>query len=105
MHATTMLMLAAALAIGAAPAVAAEGGDAAWKQHCAKCHGDAGHADTPAGKAMKATAIAGNDELAAMSADDIVKAVKASPKHAALKLSDDQLQAAAGHAKELAAKK
>jgi mono/diheme cytochrome c family protein len=99
------LIVAAALALGAVPVRAAESGDAAWKQHCAKCHGDTGAADTPVAKALKAPAIAGNAKLAGMGSDEIAKAVKASPKHAGLKLSDDALQAAAGHAKELAAKK
>jgi mono/diheme cytochrome c family protein len=97
------LLLTALLA--AAPAVAEDGGASAWKQHCAKCHGDAGAADTPAAKAMKAPALVGDRKLAAMGSAEIVQLIRASPKHGALALSDDDLAAAAGHAKQLAGEK
>jgi cytochrome c len=93
-----------ALALTPIPAVAADGA-AVWKAKCAPCHGETGDADTPAGKAMKTPALAGNEKVAGMTAADIVAAIKASKKHAGLKLPDADLEAAAGHAKELATKK
>jgi cytochrome c len=100
-------MLAAAatlgLAVGTVPAVAADG-TAVWTAQCAKCHGETGAADTPAGKTMKAPVLSGNAKIAGMPTADVVAAIKASKKHAGLKLADADLEAAAGHAKELAAK-
>ena len=97
--AVTTLMLA----VGSVPAVAADGA-AVWKAQCAKCHGETGAADTPAGKTMKAPVLSGDAKVAGMTTADIVAAIKASKKHAGLKLADADLEAAAGHAKELAAK-
>jgi mono/diheme cytochrome c family protein len=91
------------LAVGSVPAGAADG-EAVWKARCAKCHGETGAADTAAAKAMQAPVLKGNAKIAGMSTADIVAAIKASKKHAGLKLPDADLEAAAGHAKELAAK-
>jgi cytochrome c len=99
--------LAAATAVGLAltPLSAVADGAAVWKAQCAKCHGEAGAADTPAGKALKAPPLAGNDKVSGMTAADLVAAIKASKTHAGLKLADADLETAAGYAKELAAKK
>jgi cytochrome c len=87
------------------PLPAAADGAAVWKAQCAKCHGETGAADTPAGKALNAPPLPGNDKVAGMTIADVVAAIKASKKHAGLKLADADLDAAAGYAKELAAKK
>jgi mono/diheme cytochrome c family protein len=92
------------LLLSAAPLLAADGA-AVWKANCAKCHGETGHADTPAGKALKVPVLAGNAEVAAMSDADLMKKAKANPKHASLKISDEDFAAALAHVKELAAKK
>ena len=75
-------------------------GAAVYKAQCAKCHGDTGLADSPAGKAMKATAIKGDAKIAAMADADLVAKIKENKKHAPLKsLSADDLAAAATFAK------
>jgi mono/diheme cytochrome c family protein len=91
------------LASGATGALAADGA-ALFGTHCAKCHGETGHADTPAGKMMKATALAGDAALAGAAEGDIVTKIKDNPKHAGLKgkLTDEELAAVAGHVKGLA---
>jgi cytochrome c len=93
-----------ALALVPSPATAADGA-AVWMAQCAKCHGETGAADTPPAKALKTPPLPGNAKVAAMSVADVVAAIKASKKHASLKLADADLEAAAGYAKELAAKK
>ena len=82
----------------------AEDGAAVFKAQCAKCHGASGGADTPAAKTLKVPKLAGDAKVAGMSVEDIVKAVKANAKHKSFitKLSDEQVSAAAGHAKQLA---
>lgn len=79
-------------------------GAAVYKANCAKCHGDSGKADSPAGKAMKVPAF--EAKLATMSDADIAKQVKGSPKHAAVlkAVGDEDLAAAAAHVKQLAPK-
>jgi cytochrome c len=86
------------------PAAAADGA-AVWMSQCAKCHGETGAADTPPAKALKIPALPGNEKVAGMAVADIVAAVKANKKHAGLKVADADLEAAAGYAKGLAAKK
>jgi cytochrome c len=93
-----------ALALTPTPAAAADGA-AVWKTHCAKCHGETGAADTTAGKTLKTPPLPGNEKVAGMTVADVVAAIKASKKHAGLKLADTDLEAAAGYTKELAAKK
>jgi hypothetical protein len=88
-----------------APAGAAEDGGMVWKQRCAKCHGETGMAETPTAKALKVPALAGNEKIAGMSGDDLVKAYKANPKHAIVKATDEELQAVVAHVKEMAGKK
>jgi mono/diheme cytochrome c family protein len=93
-----------AVVLAAAPALAADG-PAVWKAQCAKCHGETGMADTPVSASLKVPALAGNAKIADASVDDIMKAMKANPKHSVVKGSDEEIQAAAAHAKSLAAKK
>ena len=84
--------------------VAAEDGAAVYKAQCAKCHGDTGQADTAAGKALKVPMLKGDAKVAGMSAEDVAKSVKANEKHKSFvtKLTDEQVNAAAGFAKGLA---
>jgi len=100
---TTVLTLGASLATPMF-AAAAEDGAAVFKAQCAKCHGDTGEADTPAGKTLKVPHLKGDAKVAGMSLDEIVKSVKENAKHKSFiaKLTDDQISAAAGVAKQLA---
>jgi mono/diheme cytochrome c family protein len=98
----TVLTLGASLVI---PIYAvAEDGAAVFKAQCAKCHGETGESDTPAGKTLKVPNLKGDAKVAGMSLDDIVKSVKGNEKHKSFitKLSDEQIKAAAGVAKQLA---
>ena len=85
----------------------AEDGAAVFKAQCAKCHGDSGDADTPAGKTLKVPKLKGDAKIAGMSNDAIVALVKGNSKHKSFitKLTDEQISAAAGHAKQLAGAK
>ena len=101
----TMLTLAASLAL---PLYAtAEDGAAVFKAQCAKCHGETGDADTPAAKTLKVPKLKGDAKVAGMSVDEIVAAVKANEKHKSFvgKVTDEQIGAAAGVAKQLACAK
>jgi mono/diheme cytochrome c family protein len=82
----------------------AEDGAAVYKAQCAKCHGDTGEADTPAAKTLKVPKLKGDAKVGGMSVPDIVAAVKANEKHKSFikKLSDEQITAAAGQAKQIA---
>ena len=82
----------------------AEDGAAVYKAQCAKCHGDTGEADTPAAKTLKVPKLKGDAKVAGMSVPDIVAAVKANEKHKSFikKLSDEQITAGAGQAKQIA---
>ncbi len=96
----------AVLGLATAGSVFGADGAAVFKAKCATCHGEAGLADTPAGKSMKAAVLAGNAKIAALSDADIIAKVKENKKHAALKsLADDDLAAAVGQVKKLAAGK
>jgi mono/diheme cytochrome c family protein len=85
----------------------AEDGAAVYKAQCAKCHGDTGEADTPAAKTLKVPKLKGDAKVGGMAVPDIVAAVKANEKHKSFikKLSDEQITAAAGQAKQLAGAK
>jgi mono/diheme cytochrome c family protein len=97
---------AALLLVAASGTSIAADGAALFKTHCAKCHGESGHADSPAAKAMKAPAIAGDAKLAAMSDADLIAKIKENKKHVTLKsLSDADLAAVATYAKQLAGAK
>ena len=78
-----------------------------FKDNCASCHGETGHADTTAGKALKVPQLAGDAKVAAMSPIELMAAFKANEKHKALlkKLSDDDIAAATARAKEIAGAK
>jgi mono/diheme cytochrome c family protein len=97
----TLLTLGASLVT---PVYAAEDGAAIFKAQCAKCHGETGESDTPASKALKVPMLKGDAKVGGMSVDDIVKSVKANEKHKSFvtKLTDEQITAAAGFAKQLA---
>ena len=80
----TVLGLTAVLLAGAVSAASAADGAGTFATNCAQCHGTTGHADTPAGKALKAPALAGNAKVAAAGQDDVVTLIKQNPKHAAV---------------------
>lgn len=95
------------LVLGIAMAAAAEDGAAVYKAQCAKCHGETGTSDTPAGKTLKVPALKGDAKVAAMSVEDIVKATKANEKHKSFigKITDEQVSAAAAQVKQIAGAK
>jgi mono/diheme cytochrome c family protein len=100
-------MVAAGVALMTPACATAEDGAAVFKAQCAKCHGETGEADTPAGKTLKVPKLKGDAKVAGMSVEDIVKAVKANEKHKSFitKITDEQINAASGHAKQLAGAK
>jgi mono/diheme cytochrome c family protein len=81
---------------GSSVAWAAEGAEV-YKAQCAKCHGESGGADTPVAKTLKVPALKGDAD---------VQKIKANEKHppTVKSLSDADIEAAAGYAKELAGK-
>ena len=85
----------------------AEDGAAVFKAQCAKCHGETGEADTPAGKTLKVPKLKGDAKVAGLSIEDLVKVIKDNAKHKSFvtKMTDEQVSAAAGHAKQLAGAK
>jgi mono/diheme cytochrome c family protein len=97
-------MVAVGVALVTPMRATAEDGAAVYKTQCAKCHGATGEADTPAAKTLKAPKLAGDAKVAAMSVEDLVKAIKGNAKHKSFvaKMTDEQVSAAAGHAKQLA---
>jgi mono/diheme cytochrome c family protein len=96
--ATTLALLVA----GNGAALAADGA-AIFKNHCAKCHGETGNADSPVAKAMKSPAIAGNANVAGMSDADLAAKIKEIKQHAGFKaMADADLAAAVTYSKELA---
>lgn len=94
---------AAVFLLAASSASAADGG-AIFQEKCAKCHGKTGLADTTIGKAKKVPALAGDEKVQKMSVSEIVATMKANKKHPpnVKSLSDDDMTAAAGYAKQLA---
>jgi cytochrome c553 len=96
---TLILGVLAGLALIALPALSmAADGAALYDAQCAKCHGKDGKADTPTGKAMKASNLT---DPAVTGAADLAAKIKANKKHAAFaaKLSDDDLNAIIAHIK------
>jgi mono/diheme cytochrome c family protein len=98
------LSLTAALAVATASTSFAADGAAIFKANCATCHGETGKSDTAAGKAMKVPALSGDAKVAGMSDADVVAAIKANQKHAAVlkKLKDDDVAAVAAYVKGVA---
>ncbi|MDX1648747.1 MAG: hypothetical protein R3263_02730 [Myxococcota bacterium] len=95
------------LAIGfalTAPDARAMGHVPAFEENCASCHGAAGDADTPVGKAMKIPSFVGS-ELADMEPDAICEKVRGIDKHGSVlkKADEETLSAACMRVKELAA--
>jgi len=99
-----MTVLTVGASLVASMYAAAEDGAAVFKAQCAKCHGETGESDTPAAKPLKVPKLKGDAKIAGMSIDDIIKSVKANEKHKSFvtKLTDEQINAAAGVAKQLA---
>jgi cytochrome c553 len=98
------LSLLAVVAAGASP-VWADSAEVYGAQ-CAKCHGASGAADTPVAKTLKVPPLKGDADVQKMAVADIAKEVKENAKHppTVKSLSDADIEAAAGYAKELAAK-
>ena len=101
------IMLTAALTLGFGAAALGADGAALFKEHCAKCHGETGKADTPAGKAMKVPPLAGDAKVAGMSDADVAAKIKGNDKHKAFikKLTDDDVAAVAAYVKGVAGAK
>ena len=100
-------VVAVGVALGAPVCAIAEDGAAVFKAQCAKCHGETGEADTQAGKTLKVPTLKGDAKVAGLSVEDLVKVIKDNAKHKSFvtKMTDEQVSAAAGHAKQLAGAK
>jgi cytochrome c553 len=105
-NAMVRVLIGVGLMVLVASAASAADPAAVYKAQCAKCHGETGDSDTAVGKAMKAPALAGDAKLKAAAEADVAALIKGAAKHpAGIKgLSDDDLKAAAVHAKALAGK-
>jgi mono/diheme cytochrome c family protein len=99
-----LVVVAGALVLVAAPAVPAADGAAIYKEHCAKCHGDTGKADTTIGKVMKVPALAGDANIQKMSPSDVAARITSSAKHppTVKSLSDADVDSVAAYVKQLA---
>ncbi len=86
------------------PAASAEDGAALYDSNCVKCHGADGRGDTPVGRALKAASLVDPKWAADDSAEAVVSAFRANPKHKAMasKVSDDDLRSIAVHLRKLA---
>ena len=69
----------AALFLSVASIAFAADGAALFKQNCASCHGATGQADAPASKSLKVPALAGDANVAGMSAADVTARIKGNP--------------------------
>ena len=80
-------------------------GEALYAEHCAKCHGATGRADTPVGKAMKVPSLVDPKWASVDTAETLVTTFHANPKHKAIesKVNDDELRAISTHVAKLAA--
>jgi mono/diheme cytochrome c family protein len=99
------ILLTGFLFLFAAGVSRAADGPTLYKQNCASCHGASGHADTPAGKALKVPPLAGDAKIAGLSEADVGAKIRSNPKHGAVlkKLNDADVQALAVYVKGLAA--
>jgi mono/diheme cytochrome c family protein len=79
-------------------------GTTLYEANCSKCHGADGRAQTPVGKAMKVASLAEPKWAEADTADALVAAFRANPKHksVASKVTDDDLRAISVHVRGLA---
>ncbi len=102
---TAVRVATAVLALGGwASSSRGEDPAAVFKEHCAKCHGESGQADTSVATTLKIPKLAGNAEVAGMTVPDLVKKMKENEKHKTMlkKVTEEQLVAGATHAKTLA---
>ena len=100
-----VLALSVAL-LAASHALAADAdGKAAFAKHCAKCHGDDGLGQTPAGKALKAASLVDPKWAAPDAVVKIEAAIRDGvPRMPAMqgKLTGDEITAAAKYTQQLA---
>ena len=91
--------------VAVAPAARAVDGAAAFKEQCAKCHGDTGKADTAVGQALKVPSLVGDANVQKMSAQEVAQRIKTNDKHppTVKELDDATIEATAEIAKKLAA--
>ena len=89
--------------LGSPPASAADGA-VLYDANCVKCHGADGRGDTPVGRALKAASLVEPKWAAEDSAEAVVSAFRANPKHKAVasKVSDDDLRSIAVYLRKLA---
>lgn len=82
----------------------ADDGTILYEANCSNCHGADGRAQTPVGKAMEATSLAEPKWAEGDTADALVAAFRAKPKHksVASKVTDDDLRAISVHVRGLA---
>jgi mono/diheme cytochrome c family protein len=97
------VLLLALATLGASGAFADDGA-VLYEKNCSKCHGADGRADTPVGKAMKVVSLAEPKWAGEDTADALVSAFRANPKHKAVasKVTDDDLRTISVHIRTLA---
>jgi len=109
MNTKLIASLAIGLALGATSALAATAGEN-WENHCAKCHGTDGKAQTKYGTKMKLKDYANPASLSAFSDADLAKATaegvkengKEKMKGYGDKLSADEIAALVKHIRSFA---
>lgn len=109
MNSKLIASLAVSLALGATAALAATAGEN-WENHCAKCHGTDGKAQTKLGTKMKLKDYSNPASLAKFSDADLAKATaegvkeggKEKMKGFSDKLSADEITALVQHIRSFA---
>jgi mono/diheme cytochrome c family protein len=97
-------MRALVLLLATTLAAAAHAGDgaAAFRTHCAACHGETGRADSLEARALKVPPLQDYDRLRGMKAAEIAATVRANAKHASITdIGEEALLAASEHVTRL----
>lgn len=97
-----LLLIVGAVALP--PLARAESPAETFGDHCARCHGGGGKADSEISRTLKVRPLVHDAHLARLSAVQIADLVEEDPKHAGVvKLPRDTLEGAAAFVKQLAA--
>jgi len=101
-----MRTLAIGLLVAAVSSARADDSAAAYRAHCAACHGEDGRADSLNARGLKVAPLQGYERLRGMQAPEIAALVRSNPKHAAVThVEDAELLSAAAYVMQLVGKK